>query len=109
VQKLFAHNGQSAAELHESTLTHVAAALRINARSLPALERRALARLAPVLAAIPDLRRWSAEEREGVREIIRAKAGRREQVYLRLLGRHRRLRRALIELGSSRVTPPTSR
>ncbi len=109
VQKLFAHNGQSAPELNESTLTHIAAALRIDERSLPALERHALARLAPVLAAIPDLRRWSAEERDGVREIIRAKTRRREQVYLRLLGRHHRLRRALIELGSSGVTPPTSR
>ena len=109
VQELFAHSGQSAAAIHESALTHVAAALRINARSLPVFERRALARLAPVLAAIPDLRRWSAEERDGVREIIRAKAGRREQVYLRLLARHDRVRRALIELGSSGVTPPTSR
>jgi hypothetical protein len=109
VQKLFAHSAQSAAELHQSTVTHVAAALRIDERSLPALERRALAGLGPVLAAIPDLRRWSAEERQGVREIIRAKAGRREQRYLHLLARHHRLRHALIELGSSRFTPPTSR
>lgn len=79
----------------------VAAALGIKERSLNAAERRAFERLAPVLAAIRDLDRWSAEERAEVREIIRAKAGRREEVYLKRLGRHERLRRALIHLGSS--------
>lgn len=55
-----------------------------------------------ILALIPDLPRWSAEERAGVREIIRAKAGRSEQRYLRLLARHHRLRRALLRLGSAK-------
>jgi hypothetical protein len=106
VQKSFAHGGQSAAEFQESAVRSVVAALSVNARSLSARERRALERLAPVLAAIPDLRRWSAEEREGVREIIRAKAGRREEAYLQLLARHHRLRRALIDLGSSHGRVP---
>jgi hypothetical protein len=69
-------------------------------RSLSVPERRAFARIAPVLSAIPGLNRWNAEEREAMREIIRAKAGRREEVYLRLLARHERMRRALIKLGS---------
>jgi hypothetical protein len=54
------------------------------------------------ISLIPDLKRWSAEERAGVREIVRAKAGRSEERYLRLLARHDRLRRALLKLGSSR-------
>ncbi len=60
------------------------------------------AQLALVLGLIPDVGRWSAEERAGVREILRAKAGRREDRYLYLLTRHDRLRRALLKLGSSR-------
>ncbi|HVT04975.1 MAG TPA: hypothetical protein VHL58_16550 [Thermoanaerobaculia bacterium] len=101
VQKVFAQGGHSAAEFQESMVRPVAAALRIKTGSLSAPQRRAMARLAPALAAIPDLKRWSTEERHGVSEIIRAKAGHREQAYLQLLARHRRLRRALIDLGSS--------
>lgn len=100
VERRFADRGQSAAAFTESSLDRVAAELRMSARSLSLRERRALGRLAPVLALIPDLRQWSAEERAGVREIIRAKAGRREERYLHLLTRHDRLRRAVLKLGS---------
>lgn len=101
VQKLFARDGQNTREVETSALERVATSLRLEARSLSPLGRGALARLAPVLAAIPDLSRWSAEERAGVVAIVRAKSARREQTFLNLLNRHKRLRRALIELGSS--------
>src|SRR5439155_25110997 len=99
VQKRFARSGQSAAEFADASARRAAAALRIDVRSSSPRQRSALANLAPVLAAIPDLSRWSAEERDGMREIIRAKAGRSEHRYVRLLARHDRLRHALIELG----------
>ena len=54
-----------------------------------ALDRKAFSDYALVLAGIPDLARWSKEERRGVVEVIRAKAGGSERRYLRLLQRHR--------------------
>lgn len=44
---------------------------------------------------------WSAEEKAAVEAIVRAKSGRDEAHYLRLMQRHRRLRAAIIELGSN--------
>ncbi len=95
VQKRFARGGESAAEFADASMKRVAAALSVDPGPL-----RALPTLAPVLATIPDLARWTAAERAGVVEIIRAKAGRGEGRYVRLLARHEQLRRALIGLGS---------
>jgi hypothetical protein len=64
------------------------------------LEQCAFGDFALVLDLIPDLTRWTPAERDGVVEIIRAKAGRSETRYLRLSQRHSRLRAALIRLGS---------
>jgi len=44
--------------------------------------------------------RWTAPERDAVEAIIQAKHGPDEARYVRLIERHARLRRALIELGS---------
>ncbi|MCA1817319.1 MAG: hypothetical protein LC746_13170, partial [Acidobacteria bacterium] len=64
-------------------------------------ERRALSNLSLVLALVPDLARWTREEKRAVVAIVRAKAGRSELGYLRLLRRHARLRRAIIALGTN--------
>lgn len=53
-----------------------------------------------VLALIPDLNRWSASEQKALRRIVQAKRGVEEVTYLRLMQKHARLRKALIELGS---------
>ena len=63
--------------------------------------RKALEVLAPVLALIPDLGRWTAEEKRALVRIIRAKAGTTEAGYLRLTRRHVKFRDALVRLGSS--------
>ena len=55
--------------------------------------------MAPALDAIPDLPSWPREDREALAQIVRAKAGRDERRYLRLMQRHRRLRAAWIQLG----------
>jgi len=65
-------------------------------------ERNAFTDLALVLDLVPNLARWPLEERNALAAIARAKAGREEIRYLRLLQRHERLRRAVIRLGSSR-------
>jgi hypothetical protein len=64
------------------------------------LERKAFSDLALVLDLIPGLGRWPAEEKRHVVAVCRAKAGRDEAMYLRLLQEDRRLGKALRRLGS---------
>jgi hypothetical protein len=64
-------------------------------------EERAFSNFALVLALIPSLARWTAEEKRSALRIIRAKAGADELRYLQLLRRHTRLRRAIIALGTN--------
>jgi hypothetical protein len=65
-------------------------------------EKKAFTDLALVLDLIPDLARWPREEKRALAAIARAKAGREEIRYLRLLQRHGRLRREILRLGSAR-------
>jgi hypothetical protein len=67
-----------------------------------AAERRAFENLALVLDLVPDLARWTREERSALIAIARAKAAREEIRCLRLLQKHARLRNALIRIGSLR-------
>jgi hypothetical protein len=53
-----------------------------------------------VLSLIPDLPRWTQEEKAAAAAVVHAKHSRSEARYLRLMQRHKRLRAALIELGS---------
>jgi hypothetical protein len=57
-----------------------------------------------VLAMIPDLSRWSKEEKSAIRQIVRAKAGADELRYVRLLQSHQKLRDVLRTIGSRDVT-----
>jgi hypothetical protein len=65
---------------------------------LPAGERLAWQRWAPLVLALPGIRGWNTAQKKAVREVIRAKGGRRESDYVRLLDAHARLRRALLRL-----------
>jgi hypothetical protein len=66
-------------------------------------EKQALADFAVVLNLIPDLARWTAEEKAEMRAIIAAKAAKTEQRYLQLLQKHARLRAAILRLGSQKL------
>ena len=80
-------------------------------RAWPQRERVAFERLAPILAALPDLPRWPRRDRRALVEIARAKGGPREADYPRLMRAHRRLRGSLLRLGQTRVevqSPPSS-
>ena len=57
--------------------------------------------LARVVSLIPDLTAWTAEEKLGVAAIVRAKEEGSEARYLRLMQGHRRLRAAVLRLGSA--------
>jgi len=62
--------------------------------------RKAAGSLALVLDLIDDLGRWSREEKDLTLQILRAKSAREETAYLRAMRRHRRLRDAMLKLGS---------
>lgn len=74
-------------------------------------EQMALERLSPILVLIPDLARWSSAEKRSLVRIIRAKGGKSEAAYVRLLRGHIRLARslhALAESASAAGSPPPS-
>ena len=93
--------GGDASRIRAASERRVARALGLSPRRLSPLERRAFSSLALVLDLIPDLSRWPRAERDALAAIVRAKASRSERLYLRLMQKHDRLRRALIRLGSA--------
>jgi len=62
---------------------------------------------AAALSVVPDLREWSDAEKRTLGRVIQAKAGLDESTYLKLMQKHTRLRRALINLGKSGGKPPS--
>ncbi len=63
-------------------------------------ERRAFSDFALMLALIPNLSRWSKEDKRAIAHIIRAKAGEEEYKYVRLLQTHSKLHDEVIRIGS---------
>jgi hypothetical protein len=70
------------------------------ARVAGALGQESSSGLALVMGLIPDLARWTLEEKTAAAEILRAKESASEAHYLRLMQRHPRLRAAFLALGS---------
>lgn len=64
-------------------------------------ERRAWRRWAPLVLALPGVRRWSPAERRALARVVRAKGGRRESEFVRRFDAHPRLRRAIVRLARS--------
>jgi hypothetical protein len=95
-------NGQ-AKDVRSASMSTVGHALGIDALEFSADERRAFSDWALLLALIPDLARWTDDEKRGLVHIIKAKAGADELKYLRLLQSHKRLRGEIIRLGSKRA------
>jgi len=93
--------GGDADRMRERCRTRVARILGMRERGLSPRELRSLEDFSLLLAGVSDLARWSRSEQVDLAAIIRAKAGRSERRYLALLQRHRRLRRALLRLGST--------
>jgi hypothetical protein len=63
-------------------------------------ERSAFSNFALVLALVPEITRWSDDEKRDLYRILAAKAGGDESHYLRLMQKHIRFREAIIRLGS---------
>jgi hypothetical protein len=89
-----------AARIRSESVKAVTRALGVRMRDWQPAELTALSDLSLVLALIPDLSRWSADEKRDVVRIISARAGADESRYLRLLQKHTRLRGEIIRLGS---------
>lgn len=63
-------------------------------------ELTALERMAPLVAMIPDINRWSATERSDLAGIVRAKGGACERRFVQRCNRHGRFREAVGRLAS---------
>lgn len=100
-RRMAKHFDGDAIKIRSASIETVERALNVRVDKWKNVEQRAFSDLALVLALIPDLARWSAEEKQAVVRIIRAKAGADEAHYLKLLQRHARLRDQLIKLGST--------
>ncbi len=81
-----------------ATLTRV---LQVETETWSAIERAALEDFACVLSLVPELKRWTGNQKQALTQIILAKATAAESDYLRLLQRHDALKAALVALGSS--------
>ncbi|HEY0099476.1 MAG TPA: hypothetical protein VGB76_11055 [Pyrinomonadaceae bacterium] len=89
--------------IRDASVKAVGRALGANREPFNEAEERAFSNFALVLALVPDLARWTREEKRDALAVIRAKAGADERRYLRLLCRHARLRRAIIALGTNKA------
>jgi hypothetical protein len=92
--------GGDAKAIRAASVERVARALGIRMRDWSEVELSTLGDFAVVLDLIPNLNRWSGSERQALVPIIHAKAVADEARYLKLMQKHRRLRAAMIELGS---------
>ncbi len=78
--------------------------LRTSALRLSENEQKILSDFAILLLLIPGLEEWSGEEKQMLLQIIQVKASEDEGKYLRLMQKHERFRRAVIDLGSGRTS-----
>jgi hypothetical protein len=94
--------GGSEARLRHASVTSVAGALGLQPTKFSASEQRVFSDFALVLAMIPDLSRWSQDEKRAITRIVRAKAGPDETQYVRLLQSHSKLRDGIWTMGKQK-------
>ena len=70
-------------------------------RRWSAAEIAAFHRMAPLLACLPGVARWSLRDRRQLARIMRAKGSRRERDYALLASRHRRFRDTVEQLANA--------
>ena len=92
--------GGDASGMRAGSATAVSRALGVPVDSWAGHARKALEDLSPVLALVPGLAGWTNEEKRALVRVVRAKGGSTEAGYLRLMGRHQKLRDAIVRLGS---------
>lgn len=93
------YDGNSEA-FRKAAMKTVAGQLGIHVTSLKAEQLKVYSDFFVTLSLVPDLSTWSREDKAGVLKIIKAKASADEADYLKMMQRHQRLRRAVIDLGT---------
>jgi hypothetical protein len=88
--------------LRRAAAEALAVGLGVRVPKEDSLEHADFCNFAMVLSLVSELKSWTAAEKRGVVEIIRAKSGRDEMRYLRLLQGHDTLRAAVLKLGTER-------
>jgi hypothetical protein len=88
-------------KMSENAVAAMSQMLGLDLEDLGVLERSAFQAFAILLSLVPDLKRWTAVEKQALVEILRAKVAADEADYLRCLQRHSALRKAVLRLGSS--------
>jgi hypothetical protein len=99
-QRMARDFGGDAVRMREHSKRALERELGVSTSSWKPLEKAAFENFALVLTQVPGLHTWTQEEKEDLVRIIRAKAKPDEMLYLQLTQRHRRLRKALLTLGS---------
>ncbi|MGB0022907.1 MAG: hypothetical protein WBP65_13925 [Candidatus Sulfotelmatobacter sp.] len=87
-------------KIRQASIGVITRALRINPARWTQIQRQSLENWALILALVPDLPRWSPNEKQQLIKIIRAKSAANEMAYLRKTQHHPRLRSELLRLGS---------
>jgi hypothetical protein len=91
------------------SVRRVARALGVsNWRRWSADEITGFHRMAPLLACLPGVERWSARDKNLLARIVRAKGSRREREYALLASRHARFRDAVERLANETAPPALS-
>jgi hypothetical protein len=99
-RRMAAKRGGDAEKFRSEGVTQLTSALGIGVNVWPKTGLSALNDFAVTLTLVADLREWSDAEKRALVRIIRAKSGSDESSYLKLMQKHARLRRAIINLGS---------
>jgi len=101
VQRRMAREGEGDAILaRDRAAAIVARALGERLEAWRGEARRAFEDFALVLALVPDLPRWTTEDKRSLVRIIRAKVGPEESRFLRLIRKHTKLKDAVVRVGS---------
>jgi hypothetical protein len=101
VQKRMGRDFDGDAEaVRKDAVERLARIIKVDLKKLKPQAQIAFSDFAMVLSLVPDLSRWSSDDKDTLRQIIVAKAGRTEQSYMRLLPKNARLRAAILKLGS---------
>jgi len=90
----------SSTRMRQAASKWLARVLAVEPDSLGSTERASFENFAVVLSLIPRVASWSRQEKQELLQIIRAKPAANEMRYLHLTQRHRRLREAILKLGS---------
>jgi hypothetical protein len=93
--------GGDAARFRRESEETLAKELGVSNKKLGSLDRKALSDFSALLSVVPT-GNWSAADRSLLERIIRAKAQKSDDVYLRLLQKHETLRKAVLRLGTGR-------